>query len=322
MIFKAAFLLSVFFIVRSADAADCGRARAGEVKAMYQIFRDKAESSGVLAAGFIRAAFHDCVTANPNDPDSGCNGSLKFEVTDINNLRLAPTMKEIESVQEGHPCISLADSILIAYSAASQKLRGGNVLKRLVDLRGEGRKDAAGPDFALGDDGAQLLNADGNPFITLPNPGDRSWANQLAFYENKLLTANDLVASLVVGHSVGGFQVPNGGPFLLFTETSPERVNGDYCGALLVRQERSLAGNLPRFNFLPSDLSLIDDAAGVNLLKELCSVDVPERENYSLKFGEQKDLMTERFLEFSIRMSQLTGAKLKAAGKPVLPSTV
>lgn len=305
-------LFVLFSLLTFIHAQDCtDKERRKQIKPVYKLFLDKSRDA-TKAAQFIRAGFHDCATATKDDPLSGCNGSLKFELPAVEgdlsdpffpNLRLKDTVTELESVRELYTCLSLADTILIAYAAAA---RVSKAAKRdlLNDLVSESiaRPDRAEADFH-------------NNVLDLPDARIDSFTGQMAFYSRKNFNERDFVVSLVVGHSVGGFAPPaQSSPVLPFTEPSELLVNGDYCGALLASRTavfgpgRSPAGNvaLPRFNFLPSDFA-ISDGAGLEIMKDYCAIDIPDRTNYALKFTENKLAYQEDFAKFSIKMGLLYG---------------
>lgn len=264
---------------------------------MYAVFRKKASTDGALAAGYIRAGFHDCITVNPDDPESGCNGSLQFEVGPEPafgpNRRLGPTVDDMKTVGSDFPCISFADTILIAYAASSFVSRGGSIIGDLVSDKLI-HTDVTKPD----------LLPDGS--LDLPNGGDSSFTGQLAFYQRKNFNARDFIASLVVGHSIGGFARPGTtAPIFIFTETSPTTVNGDYCGALLAARQLNL-GNVapPNFNFLPSDFSITDSAEGLGIVNTFCGIELGDN-NEVLGFTENIKNIQNAFREFSKKMALL-----------------
>lgn len=307
---KKIFIFLLLSVLIASAAANCSeKLRSRHIRQAYNVFKRKAKNNVRSAAGYIRAGFHDCITANPDDPESGCNGSLKFEIPDDRsdrifgtNIRLKEIMVDIEAVQKVFNCVSLADTILIAYAAASLRTRGGDILDVLVSDKIE-RFDVSKPD----------LNRDGG--LDLPEGRESSFNRQLDFYKRKGMNAHDFVVSLVVGHSLGGFSPPRVDRIFEFTETSPNRVNGDYCGAILATSEFDL-GNvaLPQFNFLPSDFSLVNSTEGINIMKQFCSVDVPNKVRYTLKFGDKPRNYLPAFKEFSEKMGQLTGQSLRDAG--------
>ena len=373
------FLLT-FLLVRLVFSQDCSR-RGNDIRALYRELRDIAEADDAMLAGFLRAAFQDCVTARSQKVTTGCNGSLKFELDDPRNDRLKPVVSRIEQVLVSHPCISLADGIKIAFAAASITAKSGGILGDVVDFS-VARKDATEGDYvdvgivgrprlpteetsvpwSPGTIGSGLRNvpslhahagkkfhniaiqnnnyANGvlivyNSSLDLPNPLNRSWAYHMGFYQRKGFSAHDLVISFVVGHSIGRFNstftsTEKSGPppynlktqrnmgvisrgLLDFTGTSTNRVNGDYCGNLLVKSEFSM-GDLPMFNTLPSDNALIDDEDGVNRLRGICSVDFGGTTNYKLQFNENMDDIKTRFRQFAIKMQRLTGQYLLERG--------
>lgn len=303
-------LLSLLTFICAQDCTD--KERRKQIKPAYNVFVTRA-ADPMTAAQYIRAGFHDCATARKEDPLSGCNGSLKFELPAVEgdqsdpfaaNLRLKDTVADIESVREIFQCLSLADSILIAYAAGARvsKAARRDLLKELVN-EDNPRVDRGEADFHDG-------------FLDLPSALEATFAGQMAFYSRKGFTEQDFVVSLVVGHSVGGFApFAQSSPVLPFTEPSVHLVNGDYCGALLAARTevfgpgKSPAGliALPRFNFLPSDFS-ISDGAGLEIMKKYCAIDIPDKTNYALKFTEDKQAYQEDFGKFSVKMGLLHGS--------------
>lgn len=193
-----------------------------------------------LIPGFIRATFHDCITVTPDKPDSGCNGSLRLteEITNPNNARLSLVTNELEGILASTTCVSFADAIQIGVEVASN-LAG---LPMFPGFLGRGRTDAGTPDTVNGE---------------LPSP-IATFAELKAFYERKGFTVRDLVVSSVGGHAVGRFLARSGAEFP-FTPNELVIDNG-YAINLL---DGILAGqtNLPGFNTLPSDRSLVEDEA-------------------------------------------------------------
>lgn len=307
LFFKIAFLTTLVSV--SAMKSECERSRKRDLKDLYTIYEAACIDDPTLAAGFMRMGFHDCITARPDNPKSGCNGSVQYETNHPFNGRLKRPVAAMLEKKAGFSCISVADAVMVAYAASVGASFRGNILKDVVDFNYENRRI----DTAEGE--GDFFNGDQ---LTLPIAEDLSWANQVAFYKSKLLTEEDLVVSLVVGHSIGSFTevdeniVPTG-RILNFTELSPDKANADYCGALLVQHDFEMTGNLPTFNFLASDLSLTRDPAGVHLLNMMCSYSIERRDNFKLQFDETKAFVKESFTRFSVKMASLTGAKLAAA---------
>lgn len=239
-----------------------------------------------LVAAFVRAAFHDCVTATSDKPDSGCNGSLRLEeeLTNADNARLRGAIAAIRrSVR--NTCVSVADGIQIANAVALEIAGGPNILSSVVDSANP-RTDATTADTVTNE-----LPSRTSPFPDL-----------LAFYERKGFSLQEFIASLAVGHSLGGFATPNGiAPFTtdIFT------VSSSYCFNLV--QRISSGTNLQGFNTLQSDVTLISNPEAVNRLQTYagcfdggCSA--------SSQTGLQ--IMRNDFTDFAIKLSQMTGSTL------------
>lgn len=303
-------LLFVLSYAASATAeTSCSNTRRHDIKAMHKELRHIARSHPALSAAFIRAAFHDCITAHSSNELSGCNGSLKYELHDGGNDRLDGAVAVIEKVRENYPCISLADALLIAFVASSKVTRAGVKLRDVVSFK-HGRYDVSEADFFNNEEQ-----------LDLPVVLSRSWEMQLAYYASKGFTAEDMVISLVVGHSIGGFSeiVINGnnqpvktGRIIKFTEVSPNEVNADYCGNLLMK--RQLGKNLPTFNTLPSDDALIGTDQGWQLLRGICSVQTHGRKSFVLRFRADRQELKRKFRVFVRKMQGLTGKALKRKG--------
>lgn len=205
------------------------------------------QSEPNLIAAFVRAAFHDCITATPDKPKSGCNGSLRLptELAHPNNARLGAALALIQTSVAG-TCISVADGIQLAAAVAVNEAGGPDISNQLVSA-GSPRKDALAADTVDNE---------------LPNRND-SYQQSLFFYNRKGLSATDLMSSYAGGHSLGGFSSASG--ILPFT-TDDHSVSSSYSKNL-VRRADGATGNLPGFNTLNSDAALIQNQDAVEKLR-------------------------------------------------------
>lgn len=219
------------------------KCRRRELRNLRRELEDKVRSTRGLAANFLRAGFHDCITATRSKPGSGCNGSLRFELQERGNGRLNLAIDTLRPLVE-KSCIGWADAIMLAVEATMRVTGGPRV--RLVNFFVP-RKDATEADVVAGQ---------------LPSP--RSDYNTLkSFYERKGLSERDLVSSSVGGHALGGFR-RGGGDVQPFTP-SQERVTNEYA-INLVRKTLRNESNADGFNTLDSDDALVSDAVGLQLL--------------------------------------------------------
>lgn len=214
-----------------------------------------------LLPAFVRAAFHDCITATPDKPNSGCNGSLRLqqELGNPNNGRLGNAINVIVQTVAG-TCVSVADGIQLANAAALQAAGGPDITADVVDSTNP-RVDAQSPDTVPGE---------------LPD-SNHNFDQSLQFYRRNGFTLRDLVASKSGGHSLGRFAQNN--QLLPFT-TNPQTILSDYAHNLV--QKRSSGTNLPGFNTLSSDDALnsnrgsrrrLDSYAGCQTTGGTCNPD-------------------------------------------------
>lgn len=189
-----------------------------------------------LAAAFIRATFHDCVTFTRNRRGSGCNGSLRLrkELAFSQNSGLNVLFNQLELIVR-KSCISMADAITIGVEV-SLKLTGGPS----VSL-GRNRKDAVLPDSLSG----QL-------------PGISDFQTVKRFYGRKGLNVRDLVVSHVGGHALGRFFNKK------FTPNENHFDNGYAINLLHFFKTRRL---LPGFNVLRSDRALVEHHEGLKWIR-------------------------------------------------------
>ncbi|KAI0565940.1 Peroxidase [Gracilaria domingensis] len=117
-----------------------------------QSFRDTLDSKlrreKALIPGFVRAAFHDCITATASNSNSGCNESLRLraELRNSDNARLRRTINAIRDTRrESGACISFADGIQIGTEIALAIAGDVDIEGKLADLDNP-REDADSPD--------------------------------------------------------------------------------------------------------------------------------------------------------------------------------
>lgn len=303
-------LLVLSYAESAAGGNTCSYTREDDIRKMHKEFRRITFTNPALSPAFMRAAFHDCITAHSSNELSGCNGSLKFELNDGGNSRLDGAVRVIEKLRmKKFPCISFADALQIAFAASSNVNRAGVRLKDVVDFK-YGRVDVSEADFFNNEEQ-----------LDLPGPLSQSWDAQLAFYESKGFSAEDMVISLVVGHSIGGFseivfnanQEPvKTGRIIKFTEVSPNKVNADFCGNMLMKKR--FGQNMPTFNTLPSDDALIGTNQGLSLLRTICRVETHGRKSFALRFRANRRQLKRKFRVFVRKMQALTGKALKRKG--------
>lgn len=247
-----------------------------------------------LIAAFVRAAFHDCITATTDKADSGCNGSLRLptELAHPNNGRLATAMTIIQASVVG-TCVSVADAIQLATAVALLEAGGPDIADDIVSAESP-RTDALIADTVDNE---------------LPNRND-TYQQSLSFYVRKGLSATDLISSYAGGHSLGGFS--SGSGIQPFT-TDVNSVSSSYSKNL-VRRAEGAPDNLPGFNTLSSDANLIQNELAVQSLRHYSGC-------AQLTSGcEQDDTvgltnLNEDFKNFLIRCSKLTGTTVGDASK-------
>lgn len=222
--------------------------RESEIQAITEDLRQRIESDSTLIAQFVRASFHDCITATTNNPNSGCNGSLRLngEITNNNNNRLANAVAHVQQVVAS-TCMSVADGIQLAMAVALQlsSTGGPDIISQIVDPRNP-RVDASVPDRVNGE---------------LPGRND-NFDEQVQFYTRKGFTVRDLVASCAGAHSLGGIQ--RRGQIAPFT-TDRGSVSEIYSENLV--QMSTSGTNRPGFNTLNSDEALVTNADALDILR-------------------------------------------------------
>lgn len=191
-----------------------------------------------LAAAFLRAIFHDCITTSKRS-SSGCNGSLRLrsELEFVRNLGLDRLTQKMEPIVR-RTCISYADAFQIGVEAAMIVSGGG---PPFANFRlGRNRIDAVLPD----------------PVHQLP--GLWEFPRLKAFYRTKGFNVPELVVSVVGSHSLGKFFGVN------FTPT-PNRFSSGY--AINLWHVFKHGKSLPGFNTLSSDRGLVHHAESLRFVK-------------------------------------------------------
>lgn len=262
-----------------------------------------------MRAAFLRAGFHDCAPVTSSKADSGCNGSLRLELGHRANSRLITAMREIEGFKRSvSPCVSYADSIMLAYTASVNAMGDfGFTWDTLVDPASP-RADSDTPDFSDSEGSLDLLSG-----------GTSDFADLFWYYRARGMTAYHLVASLMVGHSVGGFGRPGSIlQFLPSTNAAPS-----LYGTNLLYQSRFNTSDLNGFHTLPSDKALMSRFGGQYILSLLTTGRLYGKSDHFIRrmasiaarssgtvapwpLNAQRN--TKRlFLEFSVKMSKLRG---------------
>lgn len=269
--------------------------------AMRDVFRDlkrRIRADRSLAAVFLRAAFHDCITATPDKPDSGCNGSLQFELARSGNNRLQPFLDTLSAsrrlVTNGR-CVSIADGIQIGVGAALR-------IVAKVRVKSTDMWDARVPrkDATTADSDGQLPSAAFN------------YQQVVDFYARKGFSEDDAVISTVGGHAIGGFGGRSFVPetaMMEATGTKRVTITTMYAENLVNRTSRGV-GNAPGFSTLPSDSALITDEHGRRVLEQMSGFNDEFQEDGSgPKFDREQGvlLLKRRFTRFLLRMSRLSG---------------
>lgn len=242
--------------------------------------------SGVnLIAAFVRAAFHDCITATPDKPTSGCNGSLRLaeEINNANNARLAPAIAQVTDAVTG-TCVSVADGIQLAMVVSLAMAGGPDVSAEVVDAANP-RVDATIADTVDG----QLPDRNSN-FATLAS-----------FYASKGLSETDLVSSSAGAHSIGGFRGRGG--VLPFTNDA-NTVSPGYSRNLISFSETG--NHIDGFNTLRSDRALVTNADALDKLRMYSGCTVAA-EGCDQNASNGLALLNAEFKDFLIKMSRMTG---------------
>lgn len=240
-----------------------------------------------LVPQFVRAAFHDCITATQARPSSGCNGSLRLasELNNDANRGLSNAIGAIERVVVG-TCMSIADGIQVASAVALRQptVNGPDVLDAVYNPASP-RADATDPDVVDGE-----LPDDGNNFTQLSE-----------FYARKGFSVVDLVASSAGAHSLGGEAGRNRRP-VPFT-VDPGAVSNSYAYNLV---QGSVTGqDLPGFHTLDSDTALIMDSDALQRLVLYAGCAQVEQCTPDQVAG--LAALNADFAVFLIKMSRLTG---------------
>lgn len=240
---------------------------------------------------FVRAIFHDCVTATPNKPLSGCNGSLRLakELSHKDNRRLRFGLKTIQVIVLPF-CMSVADGIQFAGAIAVQAAGGPNVIKHIVDVYNP-KTDVNEADVVENE---------------LPNR-DWNYAKLISFYHRKGLSVKDLVASSAGAHSLGVVEKDDG--TVRFFTVDEGTISNSYAENLV---QRTYTGqNLKTFFTLNSDWTLTSDPASLELLRKYAGCTVMDGNDCQPDAVSGLKNLNIDFGEFLLKVSKLTGASLQ-----------
>lgn len=322
-------LIFFFFLVQQHDvlAAPAGCTTAeidSQMKILYKSFLDSSRTNANLLAGYVRGGFHDCATAVAEKPKSGCNGSLRSEGGAFANSRLRPTIESVTTKRNDlGPCVSFADSFMLAYAAAVKVGADLSIVTLLVD--------ASTPREDFADD---ETDEDSDGRLNLPSPRDSDIAGILKFYTDRKMTLRDLVVSNAIGHSFGSvrsFSLTEDLPLRNFSIT-PNGVGPFYSAHLLWRFETSSETDLQGFFTLNSDQSLVADAGGREILNSYAKYRLtgPKGKGNGKSQGKQGIRMfwsgsqarnaLQDFQVFSVKMSQLSGTIITGEDSFAIPS--
>lgn len=261
-----------------------------------QRLSDALANNSTLLPAFVRIAFHDCITATPDKPDSGCNGSIRLptEQAQPANSNLLFALAAIIQAT-ACTCVSVADGIQLANAVALIVAGGPNVRSFVVDSSNP-RTDVLFADTVAGE---------------LPSPGS-NYAQLKEFYERKGLDETDLVSSSTGGHSLGRFTqgLPPRVPFTNDTNT----VSGHYAYNLF--QKRTSGSNLNGFNTLRSDDALNENAGARGKLDSYCGCQ-SSGSSCSPDYVSGGAALNAEFGKFIKKQSRLTGLTV---GKPTVLS--
>lgn len=282
-------------------AVDCSvAARGGGMARIFKRLRNEVTNKRKLAAAFLRAAFHDCITATRQAPESGCNGSLQFELSRRGNNRLDPAIEVIKTARKtvrNGMCVSMADAIQIAMAAG---------LRVVADIRPRRFNDDI-PNKVLRFNGlwdAKIPRVDADsadPDGLLPSGGWSEPSQITNFYNNLGFSTADAFISTAGGHAIGSI---GNRPF-----TPQPDVFTTLYAQNLVRLSITKTDD-PNFNLLPSDRAIILHPSGLRIMERMSGLTKsPANGDAELTFDTRVGLirLEHRFIKFLLRMSRLTG---------------
>lgn len=307
------FFLALLFVASDAAVTNsCRISMRNDMLRIYNQFHRIASSEPAMRAAFLRAGFHDCAPVSSAKRDSGCNGSLRLELEDDANTRLTTAVRRIMAFKRNvSPCVSYADSIMLAYTASVIAMGDfGLAWDTLVDPNNP-RPDSNTPDF---------LVSTGK--LDLPSGGTTDFGQLFRYYQARGMSGMHVVASLMVGHSVGGFGKEEPiSQFLPSTNSAPS-----LYGINLLSRSKS-GTDLSGFNTLPSDRALINHENAKNALSTLTTGrSYEDSTSLVTQFARTAvnnngtvapwplagQLKTKRlFFEFCVKMSKLSGASMQ-----------
>lgn len=271
--------LTVFLITQShAVEFECNPGNARVAAEITNAMRN----NPLFVPAFVRAAFHDCITATNDNPISGCNGSLRLreEKYDPRNDQLHIVTDLLATLVPG-TCLSYADAIQTGMTIAINVASGGtfpnlNIRKNILDTHS--------PDTLT-----DLPDNDTN-FTTL---------NKL--FLRKGFNTKQLIASILTAHSLERFfngqqKQPN--------FTTPFVYSVHYATILVQRIASGL--NLQGFPTIGTDTNMLMSPEAVRVLKFFAGE--TETSNYDPEKGLQR--LTKSLVSFLEKNSFLTGASL------------
>lgn len=232
---------------------ECKTRMRGDMEYLYGHYKRIAESNPSLRAGFIKAAFKDCMPVTASKPTSGCNGSLRFELGDPDNFYVRPGANRVNAFKE-RTCVSYADAYLLAFVAASREPSGSERNWTEYVNPDSPREDSDTPDY--GPDGK----------LDLPRDGKGGYASMLEYYRVRGMTEQHLVASMAVGHSVGQFH--QDGTAIQFNPYADDSQTLPLYGINLLFGYKFNAPDLCSFNSMPADRALVNDPNARDLLSK------------------------------------------------------
>lgn len=264
--------------------------RQAELSTIESYIRGNMTARNALMPMFVRAAFHDCVTATADKPLSGCNGSLRLaeELSNANNGRLRAAITTIEDTV-GPFCMSVADGIQFAGAIAVRAAGGPDVINEIIDVNNP-RVDV---------DEADTVDNE------LPDR-DSNFAELVAFYARKSMSMADLVSSSAGGHSLGGVQQDDN-TVSRFTRDS-RAISNSY--ALNLVQRTFTGQNVNGFFTLNSDWTLTSDPSSLALLRMYAGCKTAAEDDCQPDAAVGLANLNNDFASYLLKISKLTGASL------------
>lgn len=220
------------------------------------------ETKPRLIPVFVRAAFHDCITATKDKSDSGCNGSLRpKERGNHQNDEILDGLDLLDDVLPG-------TCLICGWHPAWNDNSNGSRLERFFSQ-------------------AQYPHRNSGLWFsryTQWAPAEKSklhWAKGTVRREG--FTSKELVASIVGGHSLGRFF--GGQEEERNFTTTPFVFNIDYSTNLVQRSDSGK--NLVGFHIIPADKNLLDSPQAASLIMLFAGQTgiLPNSSNYDAEKG-------------------------------------